>query len=151
MACVCRSSWNLSPSKPCSLRQIPPPVAEVVDADAAARARAAHRRLVGLLDADLGELLRLAVLPHAEVLDGRGVDCDGADSRVGLRGLDNVLVSDVVPDVDGALVEVDVSPREREHLAPALARGQADANGHDAADVVQPAHEVALLLLVELL
>ena len=142
---------ELEPVEAVLLAPDPPPMAEVVDADAAARARAAHRRLVGLLDADLGGLFCLAVLPHAEVIDSRGVDGYGADARVGLRGLDHVLVGDVVTDVDGALVEVDVSPCEREHLAPALTRGQADANGHDAADVVKPAHEVALLRDAELL
>ena len=51
---------ELEPVEAMLLAPDTPPVAEVVDADAAARARTAHRRLVGLLDTDLDELFRLA-------------------------------------------------------------------------------------------
>lgn len=44
-----------------------PPVLEVVDAVPAARVRAAHRGLLGLLDANLGELAGLPFLPHGEM------------------------------------------------------------------------------------
>lgn len=48
-------------------------------------------------------------------------------------------------DVDGPFVGVDVSPRERENLTATLVHGKADAHRDDAADVVESAHEVALL------